>query len=598
MATIDELLLKNSLSRRDFARRALGLALAAPAVSALLAACGGDDDDDDDDDSGESTSAESAQEPTATVVISADMSGAATQTAEAEAGAGEATEVPDEPTPTTAAADGEIKEGGSASFIRDSDADLYDPVLNDSNSTIWLVFSMYQSLVRSDRTATGIEPAIAESWDISDDGLVYTFHLRPGVKFADGSELSTEDVIWSLERARDSEESPWSFTLANAADITAPDDSTIEITLSAGDAAFLAAVSMFNSSIISKAYVEENGEDILKDHSMGTGPFYLKEWAVSEYTLLARNEYYWEEGLPHLDEVKVITVPDSNSAILQLQGGEVDGVIGQISIPYNRVAELQSDPDINVILATASYNYFARVNTAFPEPNPPFDDLKVRQAMAYAIDYDQLIETVQFGIAERSTTIIPNGALYHNPNIPPHEFDLDKAKELMAESEHPDGGDAEVLISAGNPQQEALAIALQAMWKEIGINLIISPLDNAVIRDRTNAGDYDVRLGGWTNDMIDPDQILGYFTLPDASDYAKTGYSNPRVEELVRAAKTELDPEKRQEMYYEVQEIYREEGPLFYLFSIPYIDALQNYVKGFWQHPLGPYGFVDTWLDK
>ncbi len=184
------------------------------------------------------------------------------------------------------------------------------------------------------------------------------------------------------------------------------------------------------------------------------------------------------------------------------------------------------------------------------------------------------------------------------PNIKPHEFDLDKAKELMAMSDNPDGGDAEVLISAGNPQQEALAIALQAMWKEIGINLIISPLDNAVIRDRTNAGDYDVRLGGWTNDMIDPDQILGYFCLPDASDYAKTGYANPEVEDLVRAAKTELDPEKRQEMYYKVQEIYREEGPLFYLFSIPYIDALQNYVKGFWQHPLGPYGFIDTWLDK
>ncbi len=412
MVNLEEFIRSSTLSRREVGRRALAMALTAPAIGALLAACGGDDDDDS---GGDDTGAQDAT-ATPTVVISADMSGAATQTAEAEAAGSDATEAPAEPTATTASTGSDTpKDGGSASFIRDGDADLYDPVLNDSNSTIWLIFSLYQSLVRSDRMATGIEPAISESWDISDDGLVYTFHLRPGIMFADGSELSTDDVIWSLERARDTEESPWSFTLTNAGEITAPDDSTIEITLGAGDASFLAAVSMFNSSIISKAYVEENGVDILKDHSMGTGPFYLKEWAVSQYTLLARNEHYWDEGLPHLDEVKVITVPDSNSAILQLQGGEVDGVIGQISIPFNRVAELQGDPDLNVLLATASYNYFARVNVAFPEPNPPYDDLLVRQAMAYAIDYDQLIETVQYGIAERSTTIIPNGALYHNP---------------------------------------------------------------------------------------------------------------------------------------------------------------------------------------
>lgn len=600
MAELEKLLMDRTLSRRSFARRALALTLATPAVGALLAACGGDDDDDDDEGDEDTGAGDDQAEATSTLVISADMSGAATQTAEADAAGEEETEEDEEPEPTetTATSSDEPQAGGIATFIRDNDADLYDPPMNDSNAAIWLIFSMYQSLVRSDRTATGIEPAVAESWEISDDGLIYTFNLRPGIKFADGTDLSPDDVIWSLERARDSEESPWSFTLVNAEEIVAADDATIEITLGAGDAAFLAGVSMFNASIISKAFVEENGEEYLNDHSMGTGPFYLKEWAVSEYTLLARNEHYWEEGLPYLDEVKIVTVPDSNSAILQLQGGEVDGVIGQISIPFNRVSELQADPNLNVVLSTASYNYFAMLNVANPEPNVPFDDLLVRQAMAYAIDYDQLIETVQFGIAERSSTIIPNGALFHDPGYPPHPYDLDMAKELMAESGHPEGGDCEVLITSGNVQQEAIAVSLQSMWSEIGINLIISPLDSAVISERLTNGEFDLRLGGWTNDMIDPDQILGYFVLPEASNHARTGYFNETAVELVRAAKLELDPEKRQEMYYEVQAIYAEEGPLFYLFSIPYIDALQNHVEGWWHHPLGPYGFISTWLNQ
>ncbi len=587
MSELEKLLFENSLSRRSFAKRAVAMALAVPAVGTLLAACGGDDDDDDDSggDSGSS-------EPTETLEISADMSGAATQTAEAGGGNTEETAAATETMPS-----GEAVSGGSAVFIRDVDADLYDPVLNDSNAVIWMIYSIYQGLVKTDDTATGIEPNIAESWEISDDAATYTFALRDGVMFSDGSELVTDDIIFSLERARDSEESPWSFTLANVDTITAPDDSTIEIQLVTGEAAFLAAISMFNSTIISKAWFEENGEEALASQSMGTGPYAIGEWAVSEYTTLVKNEHYWEEGLPYLDEIKVVTVPDSNSAILQLQGGEVDGVIGQTSIPFNRVEELQGDPDLQVILSTASYNYFARVNVAYPDPNPPFDDPHVRKAMSLAIDYDQLIETVQFGIAERTNTIIPNGALYHDDSYPEPIYDVEAAKEEMAMSEHPDGGDAEVLITAGNTQQEAIATALQAMWAEIGINLIISPLDSAVVNDRTTAGDYDVRLGGWTNDMIDPDQILTYFVLPESSGHARTGYSNPEAEELVLAAKVELDPDTRQEMYYKVQALWAEDGPLFYLFSIPYIDALQTNIHGFWHHPLGPYGFIDTWKE-
>jgi peptide/nickel transport system substrate-binding protein len=381
-------------------------------------------------------------------------------------------------------------------------------------------------------------------------------------------------------------------------DISAPDDSTVVLTLAEGQAAILAALAMFNSYVVSQAWVEANGVEALANQSMGTGPFYIKEWATSQYTILARNEYYWEEGLPYLDEVRINTVPDSNSAILQLQGGEVDGVIGQLSIPFNRVAELQGDSDLNVIIAPAAYNYFARVNVAWPEPNPPFDDPLVRLAMAHAIDYDTLIETVQFGIAEESNSIIPRGALFWNPDNVVPRYDLELAKQELAESTAPEGFDAEVLIVSGNAQQEAIATALQAMWAEINVNLIITPLEGTVANQRTTDGEFVVRLGGWTNDMIDPDQILSYFVLPESSGNARTGYINEEAVELVLAAKTELDPDARQEMYYEVQKLWGDDGPLFYLFNIPYVDALATKVKGFYHHPLGPWGFVTTYIEE
>jgi peptide/nickel transport system substrate-binding protein len=588
-----------SFSRRQFMRHAAALGLAAPVLGSLLAACGGDDDDDDDDGD---TDEQAGGDPTATTDISVDVSGAATATAEAEAaGEDEPTEAEEEeaeePTATTSSGS-EGTSGGAIEVLREGDADLYDPVLNDSNNVIWMIYSVYQGLVKTDVTATGIEPNLAESWEISDDGLTYTFALRSGVKFSDGSDMTVDDVIWSLERARDTEESPWSFTLVNASEISAPDDSTIVIVLTEGQAAFLAALAMFNSTIVSQAWVEENGEEALAGMSMGTGPFAITEWRTSEYTLLTRNEHYWEEGLPYLDEVKVTTVPDSNAMILRVQAGEVDGVVGQLAIPFNRVADLQGDSNLQVLISPAAYNYFARVNVAYPEPNPPFDDPHVRLAMAYAIDYDTLIETVQFGIAEPSNSILPRGALYWNPDNVSPTFDLDKANEELAASTVPDGFEAEVLVVSGNAQQEAIAVALQAMWAEINCELIITPVDNAVAVERTNAGEYDVRLGGWTNDMIDPDQILSYFVLPESSSNARTGYLNQESADLVLAAKVELDPDAREEMYYEVQRIWAEDGPLFYLFNIPYIDVLQNHVKGYFHHPLGPHGFVTTYIEE
>ncbi len=177
------------------------------------------------------------------------------------------------------------------------------------------------------------------------------------------------------------------------------------------------------------------------------------------------------------------------------------------------------------------------------------------------------------------------------------DFDLDKAREFLAASEYPDGGEGEMQIITGNAQQEALATSLQAMWAEINFNMLITPLESAVAAQRNTDGDYDMRLGGWTNDMIDPDQILSYYVIPDSSYNGRTGYLDEEAAAMVVEARGETDEDKRRELYYEVQARWLD-GPLFFLFNIPYVVAVNQRIKGYHQNPLGPWYFRDMYIEE
>lgn len=603
-----------SMSRRDFVRRAALLGLSIPALGTLLAACGGDDDDDDGGEA-TATSGGGAPEATATVQIVAPVPTSTPKTAASPEATEAATEAAEPTTAATQPSTGAGKPGGSVVFLREGDANngTYDPVLSDDNDVIWVLFSVYDTLVKANPEGSGLDPGLAESWEITEDALTATFNLRPGLKFSDGTDVTTDDIIFSLERARDTETSPWSFSLAQAQEITAPDDATIVINLSEPYMPLFAAMAMFNSGIISKAFFEANASEsdaevfgglaITIGASCGAGPYEITEWKINEQTVLTKNQYYWDEGKPYLDEIILRTVPDSNSMILQLQGGDVDGVIGQNAIPYNRVEELQGDANLQVIISPASQSSQVTINTNYHgidkplEPRMPFADLNFRKAMAHAIDYQTLIDTVQFGIAVPSGGLMPVGSMFWNPNLVLPEFNLDKAREFLAASEFPEGGKGEIQITTGNAQQEALATALQAMWAEINFEATIGPYEATVATQRRTDGDYDMRIASWTNDMIDPDQILSYYVVPDASANARTGYLDQEAVDMVIAARSETDEDKRRELYYQVQERWLD-GPMFFLYNVPYTVALNKRIKGYHQNPLGPWYLRDIYIEE
>lgn len=485
--------------------------------------------------------------------------------------------------PTAAAA----KMGGTFTFSRSSDSDNLDPVTQDGNVDIWIFMNIYDQLVKVNDAGTEVIPALAEKWDISQDGTTYTFKLRQGVTFSDGTPLKASDVKFSLDRAQTNKKSGWTFSLEPVQEITAPDDSTVVIKLKQAWAPFLADLAMFNASIISEAFAKKIGEDKLVDQTMGTGPFALSEWKKGEYISLKKNDKYWDKGLPYLDEIKITVVPDDNNRILQLQGNQIDGMY---NVPLNRVAELSKDANFTVTQFTSTYNNFIALNTR----NAPLNDVKVRQALNYATDKQTLIKVVNFGIGQVSNSFMPNGALFWNADQTGYPFDLDKAKSLIKESSIPNGGKIGIQLQAGSESGLQLATALKDMWSKIGIDLDIQQLEQAVVTDNYRKNKFETYATGWTNDIIDPDELVSYAIVPDNFENYHTGWINQEAVDLAKKGQTTLDAGERRKIYYRIQELHQQDAPFVYLYVLPYVNVLTKKVQGFLHHPMGQWVWAHT----
>ena len=568
-------LMSGHLNRRGFLRQAALAGMSLPFASALLAACGGS--------SSKSTATTGSAAATggagATTATSAGVT--INQNASPSAGSG---------TPTTAVVG---KSGGSVTFLRSVDSTSADPVLWH-NPDIWPFLSVYDQLIKVGNDGVSLAPGLAEKWDTSTDGLTYTFHIRQGVKFSDGTDMTTDDIIWSLQRAKADQKGGWNFSLMQVKDMTATDANTVTITLTGIWAPFLSDVSLFNASIISKAFATKVGEANLTSQAMGTGPFSLKEWQRASQVVLAKNPNYWEKGLPYLDQITLKQVPNTNSQILQVQGGQADGIVGQGDVPLNQVPTLQKDTKLQVMKFLSTYNNFVILNTK----NAPLNDVKLRQALNYATDKQSIITTILFGNAEISNSFMPNGMLYWNKDQPAYAFDVAKANQLMTESQSPNGVTIAFQIPSGNQLQVQIATALKAMWEKIKVNLDIQQLDSAVVRQNNLDEKYEAMLSGWTNDIIDPDELVSYAILPESNDNYHTGWQDPQAIDLAHQAQTTLDPAKRQQLYFQIQQIHKDAAPFVYLFVLPYIDVLSVKVKGFFHHPMGQYVFTNMYLES
>lgn len=481
------------------------------------------------------------------------------------------------------------KKGGILKMARYADASNFDPIIPTDNMSIWVILNIYDQLTRVAPDGKSIEPGLAEEWKVSDDGKTYTFNLRKGVKFHNGAPVTAQDVKFSLDRVM-SDESNWSwlFGLVESVEITG--DHEITMNLEKPYAPLLSSLALFGASIVPEAVVKENGADYLTTNPVGSGPFSLEDWKRGQKIVLKKNPEYWQEGKPYLDGVEIMPVPEDNTRLLKLQAGEID-IAGRI--PFNSIQQLEENPAIDMHVDPIAQVDMININTT----REPFNDLKIRQAMNYAVDNQLIIDSVLFGHGSPSGSFLPP-MKHFNSNLL-YEKDLEKAKQLIEESSKPNGFKTTLKVGAGDQIAQQIAVIVKEQLAQIDIEVEIIQLDEGIKREQIANMDYDLSKQLLVSDVIDPDEltIFGVVSTGGINSYY-TGYENKGVNELARNAQLEQDEEKRKDMYYEIQKTVHNEAPFIFLYYPPSTSATQNYVEGFKVLTTGSYRLEDVWLNK
>ena len=503
-----------------------------------------------------------------------------------------------------------VTRGGTLVYARYADSLFLDPVFNDANVDIWILTNIYDTLLQPSPDGKGVTPGLATEYQVSDDGLTLTLKLREGIKFSDGSPITVDDVKWSLDRARNPNNGIWGFTLASVESIETKAADGVVLHLKAPDPTLVAALATFNAAILPQKLVnaeagatDEEKAKAFAEHPVGSGAFKFESWQRGTEMVLKRNPNYWQMGedgkpLPYLDEVRFPVIPDDATRILKLQAGEVQGAE---FIPYARVAELKNDPNLDMILFPSTRVQFLTVNVRPTlkdgKPNV-LADVKVRQALNYAIDKATLAKIVTFDVGTPVKSFMSSATPMVIDNGPVYPYDPEKAKALLKEAGVAEGTEVWSIGLAGSADETAILTTIQQMWQQVGVKLSIETLDNATRTERYRAGDFQMRVSAWTDDINDPSEITSYFAYFPNIESLHSGWQDKAVDDLFTKSQTEMDVAKRTEMYKQIQDTYIAAAPIMFLYESPYPVALRKNVKGFVQIPLGNNIFAGAYLEQ
>lgn len=474
---------------------------------------------------------------------------------------------------------------GVLSIGRREDSTTFDPIKSAQNVDNWVFSNVFDVLIRVDKSGTKLEPGLAESWTISDDGLTYTFKIRDA-KFSDGSPITAGDAAFSLLRIRDNKGSLWSdsYKVIDTADAT--DDRTLVVKLKNPSAPFLSTLALPNVSVLSKKAVEAGEDAFAELPTASSGAFIVKEWRRGDRVILEKNPNFWQADRVKLDGVEWISVPDDNTRMLNVQAGQLDTAI---FVPFSRVEELKKDANLNVHVETSTREDHLLIN----HEHGALAKKEVRQALDMAIDKKALVDTVTFGLGTVANSFVPKGALYYYADNLQRPYDPEKAKAMLAEAGASDLT-LNYVVRAGDEVVEQTAILLQQQLAKAGVTVNINKVDPSAEWDMLVAGDYDVGVNYWTNDILDPDQKTTFVVGHDSNMNYMTRYENDKVKDLVAAARLELDPAKREAMYVDIQKMAKDDVNWIDLYYSPYINVSRKGIENFYQNPLGRFFLEDT----
>jgi peptide/nickel transport system substrate-binding protein len=470
------------------------------------------------------------------------------------------------------------KRGGNLTFARAFEPVTFHPLQTEGdNGSLWDMAQIFDQLVEYQVGSFDVQPDLAKSWEVSDDGLTYTFTLGEA-KFSDGSPVTAEDVKFSIDRFGDPEvNKSFAAFLAPAyksSEITDP--STFVIHLSRPDAGFLSALATPIASITPEKVIKQVGEKAFGEKPIGSGPFVLDGWVRGKFVKLARNPNYRDPDSPILDGVTINYVPNDNTRLLQVREGQAD--VAE-AIPFQQVAELDAQPDITVQSnPIVAYDAIWLNNTY-----KPLSDKKVRQALNYALDKDAINEAVYAGKGEVANSTMAK-LKYWSADVPAYAADVEKAKQLMSESSYSSGFDLSLKVPAGDSVHNNLAVIAKDAWSKLGINVSIQSVETNSLFSAFSEGDYQaaIPLPKITSDVLVPDELaLAWLHWSPGYQSFFTQYKSKKVGDLVIAANRATDEDERAQLWLDLQRQTMDDAPWVPIVFPPAMTAVRSNVENF-----------------
>ncbi len=440
------------------------------------------------------------------------------------------------------------------------------------------------------------QPYLAESWDVSEDGLSVTLNLVQNATFHDGEPVTSEDVAFSIMTIK--ENHPFKSMFAPVESVETPDEHTAVIKLSQPHPALLLALSPALAPVIPK-HVYGDGQDV-KSHPansapVGSGPFMLDEFVAGETVVLKKNPNFFMDGRPKLDEIIVRIIKDPSALLIAMENGEADiyPFMGT-STEIKRLGDAE-----HLELTTDGYAAIGPINwLAFNTGSEKLKDVRVRQAIAYAVDRDFITKALHRGVSTPQRGPIIEGSPFFDDTIPTYDVDLDKAKALMAEAGYADGMSLTIdYIPGPKEQQQSMAEYMKSQLKKIGIELEVRAApDFPTWAGRVGGHDFDLTMDivfNWGDPVIGVHRTYLCSNIKPGVIWSNTQqYCNEKVDEVLNAAAVEADPDKRKELYGEFQQMVAADLPIYWINALPYHTAydkkIQNAPVGIWgaAHPL------------
>jgi peptide/nickel transport system substrate-binding protein len=487
-------------------------------------------------------------------------------------------------------ASGKPQLGGSVVIDRVADSQSMDKTTVFDNESIWIFEQIMEPLYTVSRDGKDVVPWLATSYTLSPDKKTYTFKLRPGVKFSNGQPMTSADVKFSIDAAR-VEDQGWGFLDVAIKDIETPDPETVVIHTKYPWSPFLADIALFANGIIPKDYGGETKKEFYT-HPIGTGPFMWDHWDKGNELVLKKNPNYWQKGKPYLDSVTWRTVGDDNTRELQLEGGQAQ--VDEFP-PFQTVNKLQNTPGVKMALFPSTRTDYMMMNERYA----PLADVHVRRAISLAIDRDSIIKSVLFGHGDPANSFMPPQVPYYDKNSPGLQFNMDQAKQEMAQSKYPNGFTVEMLLGKGTADEHSIGQIIQQELQQLGIKVTFKQVDPSTEFSDEQEFKYQLGFSYWTMDIADPDELVTFAVDPGSGAKSfYTDYNNADVIKWTHAAEHEFDTTKRQELYSSIQKQAAEDAFMAFLFYSPYRYAYTDKLNGFFVYPTGNYHMEDVWLSK